>query len=144
MSISPDNGARNAAPDQGITVRVANGKIGHVTVTAHGDPVTGVLTHGGTVWRSQWALNVAQAVHGDRHRHQQRGQDGDRYQLVPHADPVADVPDQILEGHHQTYGVGMPILLQFDHPIAKRFRGGDRALAADHHVQAGRRRLVLG
>ncbi len=48
LTISPANGARNAAPDQGITVTASHGTLGRVTVTANGQPVAGALTSGGT------------------------------------------------------------------------------------------------
>jgi hypothetical protein len=39
LTISPANGARDAAPGQGITVTTAHGKIDHVTVSALGEAV---------------------------------------------------------------------------------------------------------
>jgi lipoprotein-anchoring transpeptidase ErfK/SrfK len=124
LSISPDNGAKNAAPDRGITVRVANGKIGHVTVTAHGDPVTGVLTHSGTVWRSQWALSVDKQYTVTATDTNSAGKTVTATSSFRTLNPSRTFRTMILESSHQTYGVGMPILLQFDHPIAKRFRAG--------------------
>ncbi|HEY2488229.1 MAG TPA: Ig-like domain-containing protein [Streptosporangiaceae bacterium] len=124
LSISPDNGAKNAAPDRGITVRVANGKIGHVTVTAHGDPVTGVLTHSGTVWRSQWALSVDKQYTVTATATNSAGKTVTATSSFRTLNPSRTFRTMILESSHQTYGVGMPILLQFDHPIAKRFRAG--------------------
>jgi lipoprotein-anchoring transpeptidase ErfK/SrfK len=124
LSISPDNGTKNAAPDQGITVKVANGKIGHVTVTAHGDPVTGVLTHSGTVWRSQWALNVDKQYTVTATATNSAGKTVTATSSFRTLTPSQTFRTMILESSHQTYGVGMPILLQFDHPIAKRFRAG--------------------
>jgi lipoprotein-anchoring transpeptidase ErfK/SrfK len=124
LSISPDNGTRNAAPNKGITVRVENGKIGHVTVTAHGDPVTGVVSHGGTVWRSQWALNVGKQYAVTATATNSAGQTVSATSSFRTLTPSQTFRTLVLESYHQVYGVGMPILLQFDHPIAKRFRAG--------------------
>jgi lipoprotein-anchoring transpeptidase ErfK/SrfK len=72
------------------------------------------------VWRSTWALNVSE-----------------RYTVVATAvgasggpvtvtksfrtfAPPATLTTMIVEGYHQTYGVGMPIILYFSQPIADR------------------------
>jgi lipoprotein-anchoring transpeptidase ErfK/SrfK len=124
LSISPDNGTRNAAPNKGITVRVENGKIGHVTVTAHGDPVTGAVSHGGTVWHSQWALNVDKRYTVTATATNSAGKAVTATSSFRTLTPSQTFRTLILESYHQAYGVGMPILLEFDHPIAKRFRAG--------------------
>jgi lipoprotein-anchoring transpeptidase ErfK/SrfK len=124
LSISPGNGTRNAAPNKGITVKVENGKIGHVTVTAHGDPVTGVVSHGGTVWRSQWALNVDKQYTVTATATNSAGKPVSATSSFRTLTPSHTFRTLILESYHQSYGVGMPILLEFDHPIAKRFRAG--------------------
>jgi lipoprotein-anchoring transpeptidase ErfK/SrfK len=124
LSISPDNGTRNAAPDKGITVKVQNGRIGHVTVTAHGDPVTGVLSHDGTVWRSQWALGVSKNYSVTATATNSAGKTVTATSSFRTLTPSQTFQTMILEGYHQSYGVGMPILLEFNHRIAKRFRAG--------------------
>ena len=48
----------------------------------------------------------------------------------------------IFEGYHQTYGVGMPIMLVFSQPITDK-AAVERSLQLDD-VQAGGRRVVLG
>jgi lipoprotein-anchoring transpeptidase ErfK/SrfK len=124
LSISPGNGTRNAAPNKGITVRVEDGKIGHVTVTAHGDPVTGALSHDGTVWRSQWALDVDKQYTVTATATDSVGKTVTATSSFRTLTPAQTFRTLVLEGYHQTYGVGMPILLEFDHTIAKRFRAG--------------------
>ena len=104
--------------------------------------MTGGLSQGGAVWRgSRWALDVSQAYtvssHGVR-----EGRHGDRDQRVPHADANQTFTTEILEGYHQAYGVGMPIISYFSQRIAGRGRG--RTGPAGHHVGAGGRVLVLG
>jgi lipoprotein-anchoring transpeptidase ErfK/SrfK len=124
LSISPANGTRNAAPDKGITIKAEKGKIGHVTVTAHGDPVTGVLSHGGTVWHSQWALSVDQHYRVTATATDSAGRAVSATSSFRTLTPAQTFRTTILEGYHQTYGVGMPILLQFNRPIEKRYRAG--------------------
>ena len=139
LSISPGNGTRGAAPDKGITVRAGNGKIGHVTVTAHGDPVAGVLSHGGTVWRSKWALNVSEHYTVTATATNGAGHHVTATSSFRTLTPAQTFRTTILEGYHQTYGVGMPILLQFDRPVAKRFRAG-----IEHSLQITTSKPVVG
>ncbi len=83
-----------------------------------GDAVSGHLSQGGKVWRSQWALDVSQA-----------------YTVTATASgsgsvtatstfrtltPSRTFTTEILEGYDQSYGVGMPIILYFSQPIADK------------------------
>ena len=120
LSISPASGTQNAAPGKGIRVTATNGKIGHVTVTAHGDPVTGVLTHGGTVWHTQWALNVSEQYTVTATATNAAGKTVTATSSFRTLAPSQTFRAMILEGYHQTYGVGMPILLEFDHVITDK------------------------
>ncbi len=61
VRITPANGAAHADPSAGITVTSSGGALTHVIVRTSGDPVTGSLSRGGTLWRSQWALDVSRA-----------------------------------------------------------------------------------
>ena len=56
--------------------------------------------------------------------------------------PSQTFPTQIFEGYHQTYGVGMPIMLTFSQPITDK-AAVERALQITTS-QAGGRRVVLG
>jgi lipoprotein-anchoring transpeptidase ErfK/SrfK len=114
----------NAAPEHGIRVKVTHGKIGHVTVTAPGGQVAGVLTHGGTVWHTRWALDVSKRYTVTATATSTAGRTVTATSTFRTLTPAHTFRAMILELYHQTYGVGMPILLQFDHPIAKRFRAG--------------------
>ena len=119
VTITPGNGAKDADPSAGITVTAAGGTLTHVSVSTSGDPVSGGLSQGGTVWRSQWALDVSQA-----------------YTVTATASgPGGTVtvtsafrtltPSQTFRtytplGYRATYGVGMPIILYFSQRITDK------------------------
>jgi len=120
LSISPANGTRNAAPDHGITVTATHGKIGHVSVTAAGDPVTGSLSGGGTVWHSDWALGVSQHYTVTATATNTAGQTVTATSSFTTLTPHQTFTTEIFEGANQTYGVGMPIKLLFSRPITNK------------------------
>jgi hypothetical protein len=60
LTITPANGD-TVDPAPGITVTASGGMITQVEVRTDGDPVTGMLNAARTVWRSDWALDVAQS-----------------------------------------------------------------------------------
>jgi lipoprotein-anchoring transpeptidase ErfK/SrfK len=124
LTISPANGTKNAAPDQGITVTATHGKLGHVSVTAHGQPVAGLLSQGGTVWRSQWALNVSERYQVTATASNAAGKTVTAASSFRTLAPGQTFQTQIFEGLNQTYGVGMPIMLTFSHPVANAYRAG--------------------
>jgi len=119
VTITPGNGAKDADPSAGITVTAAGGTLTHVGVSTSGDPVSGGLSQAGTVWRSQWALDVSQA-----------------YTVTATASgPGGTVtvtsafrtltPSQTFRtytplGYRATYGVGMPIILYFSQRITDK------------------------
>ena len=119
VTITPGNGAKDADPSAGITATAAGGTLTHVSVSTSGDPVSGGLSQAGTVWRSQWALDVSQA-----------------YTVTATASgPGGTVtvtsafrtltPSQTFRtytplGYRATYGVGMPIILYFSQRITDK------------------------
>jgi lipoprotein-anchoring transpeptidase ErfK/SrfK len=116
VKITPGNGAAQADPSAGITVTSSGGALTQVTVRTSGDPVTGGLTSGGTVWHSQWALDVSQAytVTATASSHGRTVTATSTFRTLT---PSSTFSTEILEGDNQTYGVGMPIILYFSQRI---------------------------
>jgi lipoprotein-anchoring transpeptidase ErfK/SrfK len=122
LRISPASGSKNANPSDGITVTaVSGGKIGAVTVsTANAGTVAGTLSADGKSWHSTYALPTGQsytvtATGADGAGHPVRATS--KFSTLT---PSATFRTQIFEGAGATYGVGIPIMLTFDHPITDR------------------------
>jgi len=103
VTITPANGAQDADPSAGITVSAAGG----------------TLSQGGTVWRSQWALDVSQAytVTATASGHGGTVTATSAFRTLT---PSQTFTTEILEGYQQTYGVGMPIILYFSQRITDK------------------------
>ena len=136
VTITPANGGKDADPSAGITVTAAGGTLTHVAVRSSGDPVPGTLSQGGTVWRSQWALDVSQAytVTATASGHGGTATATSTFRTLT---PSQTFTTEILEGYQQTYGVGQPIILYFSQKIT------DEA-AVERALQVATSKPVIG
>jgi lipoprotein-anchoring transpeptidase ErfK/SrfK len=128
ISITPTGGARGVKPARGIGVRVVGGKIVSVTVHTAGDRVTGDLNGAATAWHSRWALDVNARYTVRATAVDTAGRTVTKTSTFRTLTPLHTFATQIFEGHNQTYGVGMPIILTFDQPITDH-RAVERSLA---------------
>jgi lipoprotein-anchoring transpeptidase ErfK/SrfK len=127
VTITPGNGADGVNPSAGITVTATRGTLTNVTVRTPGDPVPGHLSQDGRVWHSQWALDVSQTYtvtatamapgHGGTDPKTPKVTTTSMFRTLT---PRQTFRTYIFEGYHQTYGVGMPIMLIFSQPITDR------------------------
>lgn len=120
LSISPADRRTDSRPDRGVTVKAANGRIAKVIARAGGEPVSGRLNAAGTAWHSTWALPVSQRVTVTATAVGKSGERATRRSRFRTFTPTSTFSTQIIEGYKQTYGIGMPIILYFDHPVANR------------------------
>jgi lipoprotein-anchoring transpeptidase ErfK/SrfK len=120
LTITPSNGARQAKPGAGIAVAARAGHLRRVVVSTSGQTVAGQLSGSGTIWHSTSPLAtsrtytvVASGV----------GVDGKKITASSSfrtLTPRKTFEATSLEGDHQEYGVGMPIVLNFNRPITNR------------------------
>jgi lipoprotein-anchoring transpeptidase ErfK/SrfK len=120
VKISPANGAADADPSAGITVTATRGTLKNVTVRTAGDAVSGRLSQGGKVWHSQWALDVSQTYKVTATASGSDTGSVTSTSTFRTLTPSRAFTTEILEGYHQTYGVGMPIILYFSRPITDK------------------------
>ncbi|MGN6276687.1 MAG: Ig-like domain-containing protein [Solirubrobacterales bacterium] len=120
LSIAPAGGETDTRPGQGITVMAAGGRISRVVASAGGKRVSGKLNAAGTVWRSTWALGVSQRYTVTATAAGSSGEPVTRTIRFRTFTPAKTFTTQIIEGYKQTYGVGMPIILYFNQPVADR------------------------
>ena len=120
VKITPANGAAGADPSAGITVTATGGTLTNVTVRTSGDAVSGRLSPGGTVWRSQWALDVSQSYTVTATSSRTGGGTVTTTSTFRTLTPSRTFRTEIIEGYDQTYGVGMPIILYFSQPITDK------------------------
>jgi lipoprotein-anchoring transpeptidase ErfK/SrfK len=120
VTITPGGGAGTADPAAGITVTAAGGTLKNVTVATSGDPVTGTYSAGRTSWHSAWTLDVAQSYSVTAVATAANGTTTTKTSAFRTLTPAKTFTTEIFEGQGQTYGVGMPIILTFSHPITDK------------------------
>jgi lipoprotein-anchoring transpeptidase ErfK/SrfK len=123
LSISPSTGSSGVNPAKGITVTASGGKITSVKVTGPGvaaGSITGTLGNGDTTWHSSWTLPVSQALTVTATAAASTGHPVTATSTFRTLNPSQTFRTMIFEGYKQTYGVGMPIILNFSAPITHR------------------------
>ncbi len=108
-------------------MRAKRGTIRKVVVLAGGDEVHGKLNAARTVWRSTWALGVSKRYEVTATAAGTSGKRVTRTSSFRTLKPKKTFSARVVEGYGQTYGVGMPIILYFDHPVSNR-KAVERAL----------------
>ncbi len=120
VHIPPADGSRSARPDSGISVTVTHGRITGVTVHTDGDRIEGAMDARATSWHSRWALNTSTEYTVRATAVDDAGRSVTVTSEFRTLTPSSTLRTIIFEGYHKEYGVGMPIILQFDEPVADR------------------------
>ena len=135
--ISPANGSMNVRPGEGIRVRIPHGTIEHVSVSPGSDAVGGYFGPGRSTWHSRWALGVSQRYTVAVTALDSSGQLVSARSSFTTLTPRQTFEVEIFEGYLQTYGVGMPIELDFSRPITNE-------AAVERSLQISTSRRVVG
>ena len=113
------------SPQAPITVTATGGsRIRSVQVSTHGTAVGGTLTADAgrtrVTWRSAWALHAAQDYTVTATAVDSSGKTLTRTASFRTLAPAHTFRAHIFEGYGQTFGVGMPVILTFSHPVRNR------------------------
>ncbi|WP_340558518.1 L,D-transpeptidase [Streptomyces sp. GSL17-111] len=122
ISITPENGTENAGINNDAEVTVKGGTLTEVTMTATagGGAVEGELSADKTSWKPSGQLDRA-----TEYRVEAKAEDADGRPTTENATFTTVSPDNSFIGYFtpedgDTVGVGMPVSINFDKPIANR------------------------
>jgi lipoprotein-anchoring transpeptidase ErfK/SrfK len=140
--ITPADGAAGVRPDAPVVVRAAGGHLADVVLDSGGRRVSGEYNRDHTEWKSRWSLQPgsrisvrASAANADGRT--STAQSSFATERAPGGTFTAS-QDEVLESRKgDTYGVGLPIILNFDKPVH------DRA-AVERSLQVIAEKPVLG
>jgi lipoprotein-anchoring transpeptidase ErfK/SrfK len=127
VAISPANGSRNVKTSRGVSVTVTHGKIRNVSVTAGHLTAAGTL-QGQTAWHTVWPLHAATRYTVTVTVTGTDGKTTKTTSTFRTQRPSGTFTASTILGD-QTYGVGIPIVIQFTQAVDPRFRAGiERAI----------------
>ena len=128
VSITPGNGSAHVRPNKGVTVTVAHGKLQDVKVVTGHDPAAGTLSQNGTVWHSLWPLRVGTHYTVTATALGTNGKTVSATSSFGTLRPAQTFQASTILGN-QTYGVGIPIMIDFNTAVDPRFRANvERAI----------------
>ena len=108
-------------PDLGINVSVADGTLSSVVVTSgSGKAVPGLPEPDGAAWHTTWALAPSQAYRVTVVAVNAQGRKTVATGAFRTMTPRRTFSASITLGMHQVFGVGMPIMVTFTHPVTDR------------------------
>jgi lipoprotein-anchoring transpeptidase ErfK/SrfK len=137
LTITPADHSRNVSPGKGATITVTQGTIENVTMLHGAHPVSGQLNATRTLWRTMWPLQPGSHYTVTATARDSSGRSVTKTSTFRTLRPSQTFQVQIFEGYKQTYGVGMPIILTFSHPV-------QRKAAVEHAIQLWSSKPVVG
>src|SRR6516164_4723240 len=122
VSITPANGSTKVKTSRGVSVTVTHGKIENVSVTA-GHAHAGGTLQGQTAWHTVWPLHAATRYTVTVTATGTDGKTTTATSTFKTQRPAGTFTASTLLGNG-TYGVGMPIAINFSQAVGPRFRAG--------------------
>lgn len=121
VKVTPATGSQNVNPGVPVSVQADDGRLTAVTVRADGQDVAGQLNFQATNWTSQWALKpgttyVVQATATNPAGRAVTTTSSFRT-LRPASSFSASLDWTLAANQGMTYGVGLPIVLNFSQPV---------------------------
>jgi lipoprotein-anchoring transpeptidase ErfK/SrfK len=123
IAIAPGNGTKDVKPNDAVTVTATRGTLRNVTVQAGSKTVAGSYNQGATVWQNTWNLAPATSYTVTAMAAGKTGKPVTTTSTFHTLTPQNTFTTQIFEAGGQTYGVGMPIMLNFSQPIPDKYKG---------------------
>lgn len=123
-ALTPAGGAKDVAPSSPIVVTASNGKLATVTAKSEkGDTVPGTVAADGGKWTSKGKLSfgatyTVSATYAGTSTPKTVG----TFRTADQPGDGESVRTTTFAGDGKTYGVGMPVILKLDEPIAKKDR----------------------
>jgi lipoprotein-anchoring transpeptidase ErfK/SrfK len=130
LAITPATGTRSVDPAAGITVHVVDGSLTSVIARGGGSFLTGLLTARATRWQSRAILRTDTRYTVRATAIDDLGRTVTATSTFRTLRPAETERMLIFEGYRETYGVGMPIILTFDHPVTNK-RAVERSLEVE-------------
>ena len=122
VSITPANGSTKVKTSRGVSVTVTRGKIENVSVTA-GHAHAGGTLQGQTAWHTVWPLHAATRYTVTVTATGTDGKTTTTTSTFKTERPAGTFTASTILGNG-TYGVGMPIMINFSQAVDPRFRAG--------------------
>jgi lipoprotein-anchoring transpeptidase ErfK/SrfK len=139
LAIAPGGSSQDVNPSQGVSVSVAQGTLENVTVTKGSDPVSGQFNTARTAWHSSWTLLPSRNYTVTATAIDAKHLAVTRTSTFRTLRPRHTFLTHIAEGYHQVYGVGMPVMLTFSHPVRSQYRA-----AVERAIQLWTSKPVVG